>query len=172
MTLAASDDPAVTYHRGVAGRRVLASVADGVARVLLVVAVWACSPPSSTPSGPPVGGNEWTLLRTVSPSVQEEGLAIAPLGRGQYVLSLTVRAGGSDGCDTPALAGFERSRTTLVAQIVRSPVSPNSICAITSDVTFYVALNRVVIAEGIDQVALNDSCQSSPCAPHVSAPKP
>jgi hypothetical protein len=161
-----------------ASRRVLASVADRVGRVLLASAVCACSAPSPTPhpeatqSGPPVGGNEWTLLRSVSPSVEEEGLAIAPLGPDQYVLSITVRAGGSDGCNTPALAGFERSRTTLVAQIVRSPVSPNSICATTSDVTFYVALNRVVSAEGVDQVALNDSCQSAPCPAPISVPNP
>lgn len=146
--------------------------------MLLASAVWACSAPSptppadATPSGPPVGGNEWTLLRTVSPSVEEEGLAIAPLGRDQYVLSITVAAGGSDGCNAPTLAGFDRSRTTLVAHIVRSPGSPNSTCATTSDVTFYVALNRVVSAEGIEQVALSDSCQIAPCPPPVSVPKP
>jgi hypothetical protein len=161
-----------------ASRRVLTAVADRVACLLLASAVCACSAlspspsPDATGSGPPVAGNEWTLLRTVSPSVEEEGLAIAPLGRDQYVLSITVRAGGSDGCNTPALAGFDRSRTTLVAQIVRSPVSPNSICATVSNVTFYVALNRVVSAEGIDQVALNDSCQSAPCPPPISVPNP
>lgn len=145
--------------------------------LLLASVVWACSAasptpfPEATPSGPPVGGREWTLLRTVSPSVQEVGLAIAPLGPDQYVLSITVQAGGSDGCNAPTLAGFERSRTTLVAEIVRSPTSPNSFCATASDVTFYVALNRVFTSAGIAQVEVSDNCQSAPCPTPVSVPK-
>jgi hypothetical protein len=112
------------------------------------------------------------LVRTVSPSVEEEGLAIAALSRDQYVLSITVVGGGTDGCSTPTLTGFHPSGATLVADIARSPVAPNSICAINSTVTFYVVLDRGIVWARVAQVALSDSCQSAPCPPPISVPKP
>ena len=146
--------------------------------VLLASLVWACSGPPPTPSdqgspaGTPAGGQGWTLLRTISPSTSDEGLGIARLGPDEYVVSITVKAGGSDGCNTPTLAGFERSRTTLVAGIVRSPTPANEICATASTVTFYVALDRVLLSSAIVDVALSDDCANSPCPSSVKVPRP
>jgi hypothetical protein len=126
--------------------------------------------PEATQSGPPVGGKGWTLLRTVRPAAVDEGLAIAPLGPEQYVLSITVRDGGSDGCNKPTLVGFQPSGTTLVAQIERSPESANAICATASAVTFYVGLDRGIVTPAIVQVALTDNCVNSVCS--VLVPKP
>jgi hypothetical protein len=146
--------------------------------LLLASLVWACSGPSPTPlpepspTGTPAGGQGWTLLRTISPSTSEEGLGIAALGPDEYVVSITVKAGGSDGCNTPTLAGFERSRTTLVAGIVRSPTPANEVCATASTVTFYVALDRVLLSSAIVDVAVSDDCPNSPCPAPVQVPRP
>jgi hypothetical protein len=109
------------------------------------------------------------LLRTVTPTAVDEGLAMAPLGPEQWVLSITVSGGGADGCNTPTLVGFRPSATTLVAEIERSPVSPDTICATASAVTFYVALDRGIVTAAIRQVALTDNCSSSTCS--VPVPK-
>jgi hypothetical protein len=104
------------------------------------------------------------LIRTVTPATVDEGLAIAPLGSEQWVLSITVTGGGSDGCDTPTLVGFQPSGPTLVAEIARSPTSPNTICAVTSAVTFYVALDRSVVTPAILQIGLTSNCSNAACS--------
>lgn len=149
-------------------------VAAVLAIALVVSAVSACSTPTPTPaltaspevipSAPPTGGNGWTLLRTVVPTAVNEGLAIASLGPDQWVLSITVDDGGSDGCNKATVVGFRRSRTTVVAEIERSAVQPNEICATASAVTFYVALDRTIVTPAILQVALSDTCANLVCS--------
>lgn len=129
----------------------------------------ATDPPTATDSGPPVGGPGWTLLRTVKPAVLDEGLATAALGPGQFVLSITVPGGGSDGCRTPTLAGFQPSGTVLAAVIERTPIAPNSVCATASAVTFYVALDRSIVTPAITQIALSEGCASG-CVVPVPTP--
>ena len=146
---------------------------------LLALALSACSTvqptpsptgsPSATVSGPPVGGPGWTLLRTVKPAVLNEGLATAALGPGQFVLSITVVGGGSDGCNTPTIAGFQPSGTVLSAVIQRSPIAPGAICASASAVTFYVALDRSIVTPAITQLAISESCASG-CVVPVPTP--
>jgi hypothetical protein len=151
-----------------------------VAIGLLALALGGCSTaqptpsptdtPSATDSGPPVGGPGWTLLRTLKPAVLNEGLATAALGPDQFVLSITVVGGGSDGCETPTLAGFRPSGTVLTAVIERSPTAPNTICTTAFAVTFYVALDRSIVTPAITQIALSENCATAGCVVPVPTP--
>ena len=119
-----------------------------------------CSPEAARPTQP-TGGTGWTLLRAVSPTLVFEGIAAAPLGADQYLISVTVPAGGAGDCGFPTLAGFQQSDATLVAQITRSPMS--SICAVVSAITFYVALDRIVIPNAVTHVAISEPCETGGC---------
>jgi len=108
------------------------------------------------------------LLRTVSPTPVIEGVAIAPLGRDQYVVSVTVAGAGTGGCDAPVFTGFVPSGTTLVAQIARGPMTDN--CAIVSSVTFYVALDRLVVPDTAVRVVVGDPCEGPNCSDPIPRP--
>ncbi len=142
--------------------------------LLLASVLSGCSQPTPTPtpeateSPQLVAGSGWTLLRTVSPTPIIEGIAIAPLGADQYVVSVTVRGGGADGCGAPVFTGFQPSGATLLAQIVRSPASDS--CAVASAITFYVALDRVVVPDTVVRVAIGDNCEGSTCTAQVPRP--
>jgi hypothetical protein len=100
-----------------------------LAILLLAGALCGCSQPSPevTQSPQPVAGSGWTLLRAVSPTPVIEGIAIAPFGADQYVVSITVRGAGADGCGAPVFTGFEPSGTTLVARAKSRLISPASL---------------------------------------------
>ena len=125
------------------------------------------APPEPSASSQPVAGNGWTLLRTVSPTLVFEGVAVAPLGADQYLVSLTVSGAGSGGCASPTFTGFQAVGTTLVAQFTRSP-APET-CAVISAVTFYVALDRLTLQRGVDRIGTNQPCEGVRCTAPIPA---
>ena len=141
------------------------------ASILLACMLSGCTQPAPTPtpeateSPQPVAGNGWTLLRTVSPAPINEGIAIAPFGQDQYVVSVTVRGGGADGCAAPTFVGFAPRGPALVVLIVRSPAS--DACAVTSAITYYVAIDRAIVTDTVSRVMV-DECDGPGC----SAPIP
>jgi hypothetical protein len=90
------------------------------------------------------------------------------LGADQYLVSVTVSGAGVDGCDSPTFVGFQTSGTTLVAQVTRSPSSES--CAITTAVTFYVALDRLVVPDTVVRVAIGEPCEGSGCTAPIPRP--
>lgn len=140
-----------------------------VAGILLIATVLSGCGETATPtpspegsSSQPAGDAGWTLLRTVSPTLVTEGIAVAAFGADQYLVSVTVSGAGADGCASPTLVGFQPSGTTLVAQITRSPTSDS--CAVTSAVTYYVALDRVLLPNSIVRIAIGEPCEGTGCA--------
>jgi hypothetical protein len=141
---------------------------------LLACVLIGCNSASATPAAPasqsaqPLAGPGWTLLRTASQTPNIEGIAITPLGADQYLVSVTVRGPGADGCGTPVFTGFEPSGSTLVAEIARSPM--NDTCATASSITFYVAVNRAIVPDNIVRVAVGDHCEGPTCVDEVPRP--
>src|SRR4051812_15938680 len=121
-------------------------------------------------ASPPVAGAGWTLVRTVTPTPNNEGVAIAPLGPDQVLVSLTVRGPGADGCGTPSFVGFQQAGSILNARIVRSPASDG--CAVTSAVTFYVAVDRLTLRPGIavDRIGVGENCEGPTCTAEIPRP--
>ena len=133
--------------------------------LLLAGVLSGCSQRTQTPNA---AGSGWTVLRVVSPTPVVEGIGIAPLGSDQFLVSVTVRGGGVDGCAAPTFTGFEPVGSTLVARIVRSPASDT--CAVTSAITFYVALDRVILPDTVEQIAIGDNCEDPACRAPVPRP--
>ena len=97
-----------------------------------------------------------------------EGVAVAPLGADQYLVAVTVSGAGVGGCASPSLAGFQTAGKTLVAQITRTPASEN--CAVTSAVTFYVALDRLLVPDTVVRIATDQPCEGTRCAAPIPRP--
>jgi hypothetical protein len=133
-----------------------------VAVLALVVATCDSAPsPTTSPSTTPTSGQGWTLLKTRLGDPVQEGVAVAPLGRDSYLVAITVPAGGADGCGTPTFTGFEQSTSTLVGEIVRSPLG-EGICAVTSTTTFYVEVDRLSLPNGVNAIGVSD-CTDPDC---------
>jgi hypothetical protein len=126
--------------------------------------------PEATNPSPPVAGAGWTLVRTVTPTPNNEGVAVAPLGRDQVLVSITVRGPGADGCGTPSFVGFQQAGSILNAKIVRSPTSDS--CATTSAVTFYIAVDRKILQPGVavDRIGVGENCEGPTCTAEIPRP--
>lgn len=84
------------------------------------------------------------------------------MGADQYLAAITVSGAGVGGCASPTLVGFQTAGTTLVAQITRTPASDS--CAVTSAVTFYVALDRLLVPDTVVRIVTNQPCEGTRCA--------
>lgn len=123
---------------------------------LLAAGVSACGQATVTPVA---SGPGWTLLRTATPTQVKDGLAIAPLGDDQVLVSATVPAGGTN-CGAPTFAGFATAETTTLAKISRSPWDAS--CAYISSTTYFIALDRTTIPAGVTAMAISDDWCTTP----------
>jgi hypothetical protein len=129
-----------------------------VAVLALAVATCSSAPPPSIAS---TSGQGWTLLKTRLGGPVQEGVAVALLGPDSYLVAITVPAGGADGCGTPTFTGFEQSASTLVGEIVRSPLG-EGVCAVISTTTFYLEMDRLSLPNGVNSIGVSD-CTDPDC---------
>jgi hypothetical protein len=93
------------------------------------------------------------------PSQATDGVAIAPRGRDQLLVSLAVPAGGT-GCGTPTFMGFDTAGNTTLAKIARSPWDAS--CAYISSTTYDVALDMAAIPAASTEIAIADEWCHTP----------
>jgi hypothetical protein len=130
----------------------------GNTTLLLAAMLSACGQAAVTQ---PTSGGGWTLLRAVTPSQIPDGVAFVPFGQDQLLASVTVPAGGT-GCGTPTFVGFDTTRSTMLAKIIRSPTASAETCAYISSTTYYLALDRIALLGGITQIAISDDWCHTP----------
>jgi hypothetical protein len=131
-----------------------------VAAIALIgSALAACATPQ--PSVAPSPGQGWVLVQTRQGGPVREGVSVASFGPDAYLVAITVPAGGADGCGTPSFSGFEQSGTTLLGEITRSPLGSGT-CAVISTTTFFVALDRLSLPNGVTSIGVSD-CKDLDC---------